>query len=126
MEFLTKFHLGIQIIDVDGNRTKMIGSFNNQPFHFPPIVLNFLTNSLLHHFGVKTLISVRNSPYDYTALDHSMVDNNLMSYAFLLGLAVGMGIPFFTGLSLHTINRKIWRRCNRKMGTLLNFEMFLI
>ena len=101
MEFLTKFHLGVQIIDVDGNRTKMIGSFNNQPFHIPPIVLNFLTNSLLHHFGVKTLISVRNSPFDYTALDHSIVDNNLLSNAFILGLTVGIGISFFTGLSFN-------------------------
>jgi ATP-binding cassette subfamily A (ABC1) protein 3 len=53
--------------DNDTDKLTLIGHFNNQPFHVPPLALNTLTNTLLNHFS--------NSNYKITVINHPLPRN---------------------------------------------------
>jgi ATP-binding cassette subfamily A (ABC1) protein 3 len=65
------------------NSKDLVGYFNNQPFHAPPVALNFITNALLK----KTNYTVKasNFPLPYTAVDEFKDIGSILTVGFQLG-----------------------------------------
>ncbi|CAG7829934.1 unnamed protein product, partial [Allacma fusca] len=74
--------------------TNFVGFFNNQPFHNPPVALNFISNGVLRAFGVQKEISVVNHPFDYSDVDSIKQAGNV----FTLGFFCGWTIEFVLGV----------------------------
>ena len=52
-----------------GAEKKLIGFFNNQALHSPPLALSLMSNSLLRYFNIPHHLTLRNYPFEKTALD---------------------------------------------------------
>lgn len=74
------------------NGTLLNGYFNNQPYHTPPVALNFLTNTILRETvqNDKLKITVSNFPLPFTNRDK--IDN--LSGFSGDGFQVGFNISF--------------------------------
>lgn len=82
--------------EANTSMTTMIGHFNNQAYHVPPLTLNFLTNALLRTFSSSTndtLISVINHPLprNVSEVINELLENDPTSFNVASGLTFGFG-----------------------------------
>ena len=58
--------IGARVQDLPNGRLNLTGLFNNQPYHIPPLTLNYLTNALLQQYSSASMrnrtINVVNHP----------------------------------------------------------------
>jgi len=52
----------------ENNRVELVGFFNNQPFHTPPLAYNLLTNAILTAYSSHS-VEITNYPFPYSNLD---------------------------------------------------------
>ncbi len=74
-------------------RMTVIGHFNNQPYHVPPLAVNLLTNTLLRYFSrsMNTSINVINHPLprNLTDITNEISNKDLTSFNIVSGLTFG-------------------------------------
>lgn len=84
------------ILGADFTRTdksiQLVGHFNNQPFHVPPLIVNFLTNSLLN-------IATNSTSNKITVINHPLPRNlkdelNDLEIKDMTGFNVATGLTF--------------------------------
>ncbi|CAL8096130.1 unnamed protein product [Orchesella dallaii] len=71
---------------------ELIGFFNNQPFHSPPLSMNLITNAILHPKNVT--IKLTNHPFPYTGLDSLKQAGRLYTVGFQVGYNIAFGMSF--------------------------------
>ncbi|ODN05472.1 ATP-binding cassette sub-family A member 3, partial [Orchesella cincta] len=78
------------------SKIDMVGYFNNQPFHAPPVALNLISTALIRHVtkNDKYKLTMSNHPLPFTADD--TLDNlgNAQSEGFTVGFNVAFGMSF--------------------------------
>ncbi|CAF0969125.1 unnamed protein product [Didymodactylos carnosus] len=78
----------------------LIGLFNNQPFHVPPLTLNELTNSLLHYYSItdnytnNSFIKVINHPLPRSSRDELNDFQSKQFFGFRLSSSIVFGMGF--------------------------------
>jgi len=74
-------------------RMTLIGHFNNQPYHLPPLAVNLLTNTLLRYFSqsARSTINVINHPLprNLTDIANEISNKDLTSFNIASGLTFG-------------------------------------
>jgi ATP-binding cassette subfamily A (ABC1) protein 3 len=76
----------------DSKPNDLVGFFNNQPFHSPPLSMNFITNSLLQ--ATNRTILVSNHPFPYSSLDTLKQVGSLYTVGFQIGYNIAFGMSF--------------------------------
>ncbi|ODN05940.1 ATP-binding cassette sub-family A member 3 [Orchesella cincta] len=71
---------------------QIIGMFNNQPFHSPPLSMNLITNAILRPKNVT--IKLTNHPFPYTGLDSLKQAGRLYTVGFQVGYNIAFGMSF--------------------------------
>ncbi|CAG7822963.1 unnamed protein product [Allacma fusca] len=89
----SKFMIGMEQTSKNANglqtgSSNFVGFFNNQPFHNPPIALNYLSNGFLRSFGLEKEISTLNHPFDYSDVDNIKQAGNIFTFGFLAGWVI--------------------------------------
>lgn len=74
------------------NKTDLIAYFNNQPFHAPPLALNFMTNAFLRLAGYS--VEVTNHPFPYSRLDSLKEQGGILTIGFQVGYNCAMAMGF--------------------------------
>lgn len=76
----------------DKNYNELIGFFNNQPFHSPPLSMNLITNAILRPKNYT--IGLTNHPFPYTGLDSLKQAGRLYTVGFQVGYNIAFGMSF--------------------------------
>jgi len=77
------------------NVTELIGFFNNQPFHAPPLALNFITNALVRMANYS--IEITNHPFPYSTLDNLKDQGGVLTIGFQVGYNLALAMSFLAG-----------------------------
>ncbi|CAL8074946.1 unnamed protein product [Orchesella dallaii] len=77
------------------NVTELIGFFNNQPFHAPPLALNFITNAILRIANHS--IEITNHPLPYSSLDNLKDQGGVLTIGFQVGYNLALAMSFIAG-----------------------------
>lgn len=86
------FILGVDFVKDNKNRTKILGHFNNQPYHVSPLTISLITNTLLKFVA-------NSSNYSITVINHPLprsIQEELHDIGFkdVTGFNVGSGVSF--------------------------------
>ncbi|CAG7716861.1 unnamed protein product [Allacma fusca] len=90
----SKFMVGLE---EDSASKTLTAYFNNQPFHNPPVALNFISNGWLRYFGVEAEISVVNHPFDYNDADNIKQAGNIFTLPFFAGWIIEFTLGIMGG-----------------------------
>lgn len=74
--------------NTQNNLTDLIAYFNNQPYHGPPVSLNFVSNSLLKKSNHT--ITTYNQPFPFSTLDSVKESGSVLTLGFQVGSVVLM------------------------------------
>jgi ATP-binding cassette subfamily A (ABC1) protein 3 len=88
-----KYIVGFEERRLNETTTELIGFFNNQPFHSPPLAFNVLTNAVLKTFTNST-VKLTNHPLPYSNLDALKQSGSLYTVGFQVGYNIGFGMSF--------------------------------
>ena len=75
-------------------KEEIVGFFNNQPFHTPPLSLNFISNSILKAYNRNHTITVTNYPLPYSGFETLKDTGQLYSVGFQVGYNIAFGMSF--------------------------------
>lgn len=101
--------------------------FNNQPFHAPPLALNFLTTTLFRYFtdSSDSTIQLSNHPLPLTLTDEV---NNVGSFAgmgFQVGINISFGMAFLaSSFVVFLIKERETRSKHLQFVSGVNFPIF--
>lgn len=76
----------------DNNYNELVGFFNNQPFHSPPLSMNLITNAILRPKNYS--VQLANHPFPYTGLDTLHQAGRPQTVGFQVGLNIAFGMSF--------------------------------
>ncbi|OXA56781.1 ATP-binding cassette sub-family A member 3 [Folsomia candida] len=78
--------------NTQNNLTDLIAYFNNQPYHGPPVSLNFVSNSLLKKSNHT--ITTYNQPFPFSTLDSVKESGSVLTLGFQVGYNIAIAISF--------------------------------
>ena len=119
-------------IEFDSDKNRILGHFNNQPYHIPPLALNLITNSLLKYYtnNSHSSITVINKPLpkQHVQILKESTKTNLNSFRIATSLNFGLSF-LIASFSIFLIKEKIsgskhlqyLNNCNRLIFWLSTF-----
>lgn len=96
-------------IEFNSDKNRIIGHFNNQPYHVPPLVLNLITNSLLKYYtnSSDSSITVINKPLPKKNSQILKDSTSANLNSFRLATALNFGLSFLiASFSIFLIKEK--------------------
>lgn len=100
MYFNFKYFIGYQEErNETTEKTDLIGLFNNQPLHTPPLALNFISNAILASVSPKNTsyqVEVTNHPFGYGASFDEL--GSYFTIGFQVGLHFSLAIGFMVAI----------------------------
>lgn len=72
----------------------MVGYFNNEPYHTPPLIYNLISNAILKSLGTNTTIKITNAPMPFTKIESGQLAGQFYTLSFQVGYNVCFGISF--------------------------------
>lgn len=88
-----QYIVGLKRTAINASHSTLIGYFNNQPFHTPPVALNFMSNAILRNIVGKSdlTINVANHPLPFTPTDELNDIGSAQSDGFQIGFNIAFG-----------------------------------
>lgn len=83
-----------EVVKNDSSEVKIIGYFNNEVLHAPPLILNMIRNSILKSLEKNLTIKVTNYPMPYTKLETGTLAGSLLTLGFQVGYNLCFGLSF--------------------------------
>lgn len=90
-------------------RLRLMGYFNNQPYHIPPLTLNLMTNTLLKHYSndSESSIHIINHPLprNMTEVIVEITKKDIVSFLLTSGLTFGLSF-LISSFAIFLINER--------------------
>ncbi|XP_035705489.1 ATP-binding cassette sub-family A member 3 isoform X2 [Folsomia candida] len=102
---------------------QLVGFFNNQPFHAPPLSLNFISNALLS--PTNHTITITNHPFPVGSIDSLKKAGTFYTLGFQIGNNIALGMSFLAAsFSVFIITEKETRSKHIQFVSGLEYPLY--